>query len=227
MALDKPESQSVSLDQPLQKGSDRLEPGLDQPPGGDSDWLKTRLDQPPKGGSDRPIMSLDQPSQEGNDWPMMSLDHSSKEDSDWLKSNSQREDVTGTSESDPEDKEYEDPHKKSGSGSDLNKSESDKMSDEDNDVIISPKSRRAVKEVKDAKAPRDDQSDGSIDVEDLLDNPGPGDDSRYYSKETNESDKDEKSEHDKITHDRDATSETDPGDTDALKKSKRRSKKQK
>ena len=70
----------------------------------------------------------------------------------------------GTLESDPKDKEYEDSHKKSGSGSDLDKSESDEMSDGDNDVIISPKSRCAVKEVKDAKAPCDDRLSGQRDL---------------------------------------------------------------
>ncbi|KAF9785380.1 hypothetical protein BJ322DRAFT_1020915 [Thelephora terrestris] len=183
-------SRRASLDQPIM-GSDRL--------------LKPSLDQALK-ASDWPV-GLDQSLKDDSDWPRGSLDQSWGGDSDQLESqrdSGERRDGVADDEVNPdgdkknpgdnsEELEYadsqEDQFDDGNRGSDGDSS----SSDEDNTIGPS-KAKYPWKKVFHKSSKNDVGSDGSRDVENLLDRPDSRDGSKYFPKDFHESDEEEQDE---------------------------------
>ena len=174
-AQDELELHQQSLDQPETGGDRQKEPRLDQTEGvGDR---RTSLDQSSREDSDRQTCGLDQSSEEGSDRPSHSLDQAHSAD-DRQESGLEYASDGGETERAPRsegsrfDREEETP----GQGRD--------------EGIGTPNSSHPLphgwRKVTRKTKSRDERSEGSKDVEDLLDSSGSDDGSRYFKKWFNE-----------------------------------------
>ena len=169
------DSRRESLDQP--------NPGSDQPP-------ETSLDQASEAADLQE--SLDQSSQDDSDRPGDSLDQPHKRDSDRLEGQSQEGDLSDLTSRDSEDPEGE--QKDPGEGSEgleyadsqYGGSDGDYQEPDDGSDTIGPGgSRHPWKKVFRKLSKNDDQSDGSKNVENLLERPDSRDGSMYFPKDFN------------------------------------------